>query len=65
MSVLLISGTAGAAQPHTALKECHDSGANRTEVGQCLDRKFAEAHAELSDKVKAVREQTTVLTFGH
>ena len=57
MSVLLIRATAGAAQPHSALKECHDSSAHRTEVGRCLDHNFAEANAELSDTVNAVRKQ--------
>jgi heat shock protein HslJ/uncharacterized protein YecT (DUF1311 family) len=57
MSPLLAGGAARAAAPPSALAECYASSANRIVVGQCLDRKFDEASAELATVVSAVRER--------
>jgi heat shock protein HslJ len=57
ISLLLLGGTAQAAQAPSALARCYASSANRIAVGQCLHRKFAEVSAELADAVEAMRER--------
>lgn len=56
-SLLLLGGAARAAESSSALAECYAESANRVEVGECLNRRFAEADAELSTAVGVVREQ--------
>ncbi len=47
--------------PAGALSECYAISASRVEIGPCLDRKLAEAEADLAAAVRAVRDRMTDL----
>jgi hypothetical protein len=53
-ALLLLAVAADAAAG--ALSECYATSANRVEVGPCLDRKLADAEADLAAAVRAVRD---------
>jgi heat shock protein HslJ/uncharacterized protein YecT (DUF1311 family) len=47
--------------PAGPLSECYAISASRVEIGPCLDRKLAEAEADLAAAVRAVRDRMTDL----
>ena len=53
-ALLLLAVEADA--PAGSLSECYAISASRVEVGRCLDRKLAEAEADLAAAVRAVRD---------
>jgi heat shock protein HslJ/uncharacterized protein YecT (DUF1311 family) len=57
--LLLLATAAGA--PASPLSECYAISASRVEIGPCLDRKLAEAEADLAAAVRAVRDRMTDL----
>jgi len=61
LAAALCGGVARSAEEPSALRECTALGASRIEVGPCLDKKLAEAEAELSAAAQEVGERMMAL----